>query len=103
MNTLANQLHVPRDKCRTVAEDLMDGKFTDPLGGQYEVVEDLGGQAAWTSTALAPQNRFLLTQPPSDYQLPILTWFKGLHADLRLDDKELTGHAEVTMAKSAVP
>jgi hypothetical protein len=103
MNTLANQLHVPREQCRDVAERLMDGKFVDPLGGQYEVVEEIGGQAEWTSTALAPQNRFLLTQPPADYQLALLSWFRGLRADLRLDDQELAAHAEVDMAESAVP
>jgi hypothetical protein len=67
------------------------------------VVEVLGGQPAWTSTALAPQNRFLLTEPPADFQLPLLTWFKGLRADLQLNDAELSAHAEVDMAKSAVP
>ena len=103
MNTLANQLHVPRDQCRGVAEKLMDGQFICPLGGEYEVVEVLGGQPAWTSTALAPENRFLLTQPPDDFTLPLLTWFKGLRADLQLGDAEISGHAEVDMAKSAVP
>jgi hypothetical protein len=103
MNTLANQLRVPRDQCRAVAEKLMDGQFICPLGGQYEVVEVLGGQPAWTSTALAPENRFLLTQPPADFTQPLLTWFKGLRADLQLNDIELSAHAEVDMARSAVP
>lgn len=103
MNTLANQLHVPRDQCRAVAESLVDGQFIDPLGGDYQVVEVLGGQAAWTSSALAPQNQFLLTQPPEDFQLPALTWFKGARGRLLLDDKALSAHIEIDMAKSAVP
>ena len=57
----------------------------------------------WTSTALAPQNRFLLTAPPEDFQLPALTWFKGLRGDLRLERRELPAHVEIDMAKSAVP
>ncbi len=103
MNTLTNQLHVPSDKCRGVAEELVDGKFVDPLGGEYRVVEVLGGQPAWTSTALAPQNQFLLTQPPADFQLPALTWFKGLRGELQLNEAALSGHVEIDMAKSAVP
>ncbi len=103
MNNLANQLHVPRDRCREIGEELVDGEFVDPLGGEYQVVEVLGGQPAWTSTALAPQNQFLLTQPPADFQLPALTWFKGLRGQLRLDEAALSGHVEIDMAKSAVP
>lgn len=103
MNTLANQLHVPREKCREAAEGLMDGKFVCALGGQYELVAQPGGLPAWTSTALAPQNRFLLTAPPEDFELPVLTWFKGLRGDARLAESELSAHVEVDMAKSAVP
>lgn len=103
MNTLANQLHVPRDECRAIAESLVGGQFEDPLGGEYQIVEVLGGQPAWTSTALAPQNQFLLTQPPTDYQLPALTWFKGFRGRLLLDKTALSGHVEIDMAKSAIP
>jgi hypothetical protein len=103
MNTLANQLHVPRDQCRAVAEGLVDGTFVCSLGGEYQLVEEAGGLPTWTSTAIAPQNRFLLTAPPADYELPALTWFKGLRGDLRLEDAELAAHVEIDMAKSAVP
>jgi hypothetical protein len=103
MNTLANQLHVPREKCREVGEGLMDGKFVCALGGEYELVEQPGGLPEWTSSALAPQNRFLLTAPPEDFELPVLTWFKGLRGDARLEEAELSAHVEIDMAKSAVP
>jgi hypothetical protein len=103
MNTLANQLHVPRETCREVAEGLMDGEFVCALGGEYELVATPGEIPAWTSTAVLPQNRFLLTQPPDDFTLPALTWFKGLRGDLRFEPAELTAHVEIDMAKSAVP
>ncbi len=103
MNTLVNQLHVAPADARTVAERLVDGTFECPLGGEYALVELADGQAAWTSTALAPQNQFLLTEAPADFQLPALTWFKGLRGDLRLVDDELAAHVEINMAKSAVP
>jgi hypothetical protein len=103
MNTLANQLHVPRESCRDVAQQLMDGRFVCPLGGEYELVATPGEAPVWTSTALARQNRFLLTQAPDDFTLPALTWFKGLRGDLRLEADELTVHVDLDMAKSAVP
>jgi hypothetical protein len=103
MNTLANQLHVPREACRETAERLMDGRFVCPLGGEYQVAEVPNGQPMWTSTALAPRNQFLLTEPPEDFTLPVLTWFQGLRGDLRLEPGELAAHAEIDMAKSAVP
>jgi hypothetical protein len=103
MNALVSQLHVPQETAREVAERLMDGKFVCPLGGEYELVEAPGGQPAWTSTAVAPQNRFLLTAPPEDFMLPVLTWFKGLRGDLRLEAGELAVHVEIDIAKSAMP
>lgn len=103
MNTLANQLHVSRESCHDVAEQLMNGKFVDPLGGDYELVTTPGETPVWTSTALAPQDRFLLTQPPDNFTLAALTWFKGLRGDLRLEDNDLAAHVDLDMAKSAVP
>jgi hypothetical protein len=103
MNTLANQLHVSPAEARTVAERLVDGTFECPLGGEYALVDLPDGQAAWTSTALTPQNQFLLTEPPADFQLPVLSWFKGLRGDLRLADEELAAHVEIDMAQSAMP
>jgi hypothetical protein len=96
-------LHVPRDQCRAVAEKLMGGQFVDPLGGEYVLTETPGEPPVWTSTAVLPQNRFLLTVAPGDFTLPALTWFQGLRGDLMLNDAELAAHVEIDMAKSAVP
>jgi hypothetical protein len=103
MNTLANQLNVPRSECQAVAETLMDGKFVCPLGGEYELVEVAGGEPMWTSSAIQPQNRFMLTAAPADFQFALLTWFKGLRAEARLDKEAINAHVEIDMAKSAIP
>jgi hypothetical protein len=103
MNTLANQLNVPRAECQAVAETLMDGKFVCPLGGKYELVKVAGGEPMWTSSAIQPQNRFMLTAAPDDFQFALLTWFKGLRAEARLDKEAINAHVEIDMAKSAVP
>jgi hypothetical protein len=81
----------------------MDGKFVCPLGGTYELTDVAGGAPMWTSNAIAPQNRFLMTAPPEDYELALLSWFRGLRAEARLEDDEIVGHVEIDMAKSAVP
>ena len=103
MNTLANQLNVPRAECQSVAESLMDGKFNCPLGGKYELVEVAGGKPMWTSSAVQTQNRFMLTAAPDDFQFPLLSWFKGLRAEASLDNEAIHAHIEIDMAKSAIP
>ncbi|HMO85664.1 MAG TPA: hypothetical protein PKC18_12185, partial [Lacipirellulaceae bacterium] len=103
MNTLAHQLHVPWEQCRDVAERLVDGTFVCPLGGEYELADVPGGRPLWASTAVTPQNRFLLDAPPEDFQTPALSWFRGLRADLSMVDAELAGHLEIDLARSAVP
>ncbi len=82
MNSLHTQLGVPKDECLTLAHDLIDGEFVCPLGGRYLLVEIPGGVQAWASTAAAPNNQFLLTEIPANFQLPLLNWFRGL--DMRL-------------------
>jgi hypothetical protein len=101
MNALAEQLHVAPEGCRDVAQQLMDGEFVCPLGGQYELQETPDGRRLWTSTAIEPQNRFLLTEAPEDFHLAALTWFRGLRGELRLERDQLTAHLEVDMADAA--
>jgi len=103
MNSLANQLHVPRDECRAFAERLVDGQFVCPLGGKYQLFAPDLGLETWASTALPSDNRNLLTEVPDDFQLPLLTWFRGLQGDLGLDNESLRVHLEIEMAEVAVP
>ena len=57
LHQLNQQLHVPMDQAKAVAEDLLDGEFVCPLGGEYQLVEDLrGGAVTWQSTAWAKRN-----------------------------------------------
>lgn len=103
MNSLANQFHVPRPACRELAERLVDGKFVCPLGGQYQLLAPEKDLEVWVSSALPPENRFLLTKVPEDFHLPLLDWFRGLRGDLRVDEKELSAHVEIDMTSAAVP
>jgi hypothetical protein len=51
----------------------------------------------WASTAVPVENRFLLTEVPTDYQMPMLNWFRGINADLARGGDELRMYAELDM------
>ena len=103
MNSLANQFHIPRPQCRELAERLVDGAFVCPLGGEYELFAPEKDLEVWVSSALPPENRFLLTKVPEDFHLPLLNWFRGMRGDLCLEDNSLSAHLEVDMTSAAVP
>ncbi|MBX3427778.1 MAG: hypothetical protein KF688_19015 [Pirellulales bacterium] len=103
LGALAAQLHVPPDQCLIVAERLMDGQLVCPLGGEYQLAALEGRQPYWTSTVVAPANQFLLTQPPADFQLPLIAWFEGARADARLDDDSIRVRAELDVDGKALP
>jgi hypothetical protein len=98
MNSLSEQLHVPRQDALGLANELAGGEWVCPLGGEYILVEIPGGVQAWTSTAAGPQNQFSLSEIPPDFQLPLLTWFRGMTADVvRADDDSLNLHMTIEM------
>jgi hypothetical protein len=127
MNSLTTQLHVEPEQAKPLAESLVNGHFACPLGGKYVLVEpssdniafgrdaqssapvaeslpapaaDTSGNSArklWASTATPPQNRFLLTEVPADFQLPLMSWFRGLSAEAGRHNDELSLHAALEM------
>jgi hypothetical protein len=123
MNSLTTQLHVPPETARPIAESLVTGHFSCPLGGDYVLVDPNNPQPAlgrkkdevlpsppgdtagassrklWASTATPPENRFLLTEIPADYQMPLMKWFRGLSAEAGRANDELTLHAALEMVR----
>jgi hypothetical protein len=127
MNSLTTHLHVPPADARPLAEALVGGKFACPLGGKYELVdpnvplpapgERIGEgsellpapdgavdsatvhrpRQLWASTATPPENRFLLTEIPADFAMPLMNWFRGADAEVARAGDELTLHAELDM------
>jgi hypothetical protein len=101
MNSLSEQLHVPREDALTLANEFAGGEWVCPLGGEYVLVEIPGGVQAWTSTAAGPQNQFALTEIPPDFRLPLLDWFRGMTADVvRGNDDSLNLHVAVEMSNA---
>ncbi len=98
MNSLTRQLHVEPAEARTVAEQIVGGKFDCPLGGDYELLDvGEGGRQLWATTATPPANRFLLTEIPADYVMPLMNWFRGLSLDMASDPNALMLHADLDM------
>ncbi|MCC7085319.1 MAG: hypothetical protein IT427_09965 [Pirellulales bacterium] len=56
-----------------------------------------GARQLWASTAPPTENRFLLTVIPADYQMPLMTWFRGLAVDVARRNDELWLNAELDM------
>jgi hypothetical protein len=125
MNSLTTQLHVSPDAARPLGEALVGGTFDCPLGGDYVLVDPAvpvpapgegqkraeslpapdrtvaaaakGGRLLWASTAPAPQNQFLLTEIPANYQMPLMDWFRGLSADVARIEDDLKLNATLDM------
>jgi hypothetical protein len=101
MNSLAVQLGVPIDQCRELAEDLVDGQFVCPLGGEYVLIEPAEGLSRWVSTAVEGPNQFVLTELPQDFHMPLLDWFRGGIAHLACIDDTMSVHVELDMIREA--
>jgi hypothetical protein len=99
MNTLDQQLHTPPETTLAAVEQLLGARLACPLGGQYEqaALSENGGPEFWTSTAIVPKNRLLLTEVPEGYQLPLLEWFRGLSSELAVTEEAVAAHAEIDM------
>jgi hypothetical protein len=97
LTQLNQQLHVPIEKAREVAEDLLDAHLICPLGGEYRLVEDLnGGARTWQSTAWSRRS---LTTVPEGFDAPLLKWFRGLDAHLNKVDDQIVARFELDMER----
>lgn len=102
LTALTRQLKVPAEAAPQVTERLLSARLQCPLGGQYILVEQLGADT-WVSTAW-DAGRPHATAPAS-YQAPLLTWFRGAHANLTQYPDRLVLDATIDMhhAGLAVP
>src|SRR5207249_10475310 len=95
---LQQQLHVPLEQGKSAMEDLLDANLLCPLGGEYQLVEDLnGGLRSWQSTAWANRNAAAV---PDDFQAPLLKWFRGADAHLTKSGDQITTRIELDMQRN---
>jgi len=97
LHMLNQQMHVPLDECVSVAHDILNAELNCPLGGEYKLMEEVGGTLYWRST-IWPE-KFDLA--PADYQAPLLDWFRGLDGHLTRQQNRLIAHLEVDLARKA--
>jgi hypothetical protein len=95
---LEQQMHVPIEQGKTTMEELLDAKLLCPLGGEYQLVEDLnGGLKSWQSTAWAKRNA---SSVPEDFEAPLLKWFRGLDGHLTMAGDQITTRMELDMQRN---
>ncbi|HEX5102593.1 MAG TPA: hypothetical protein VFV87_02200, partial [Pirellulaceae bacterium] len=96
IHQLNQQLHVPMGQAKELAEDILDAKLHCSLGGEYQLMEEIGGPQIWESTAWAKRD---LSKIPEDFEAPILKWFHGLDMHLLKTGDEISVHAELDMQR----
>ncbi len=95
LHMLNQQMHVPLDECVTVAHDMLNAELNCPLGGDYKLMEEVGGGLYWRSTVW-PEKYDLA---PAEYKAPLLDWFRGLDGHLTKQQNRLIAHLEVDLAR----
>jgi hypothetical protein len=84
-------------QAKELAEDLLDAKLHCSLGGEYQLMEEIGGPQVWESSAWAKRGD--LSKVPEDFEAPILKWFHGLDAHLLKGGDQISVHAELDMER----
>jgi hypothetical protein len=97
LNSLSRQLHVPRDECLAVAEQLLGARMVCPLGGEFTLVEGRRQAARWASTVWATEDPARPVVVPAEYRAPPLSWMRGLEAEVVMAPGQLTLHAQIDM------
>jgi hypothetical protein len=93
LGMLASEFRVPTKQGLEAAENLLDARLLDPLGGRYELAADPGapgGAGRWRSTRSG-------ASAPVDYKFPALNWIRGLDAESWFDQGRLVLHCDVEM------
>jgi hypothetical protein len=93
---LTQQLGVLQADALNAAQQLLDAQLVCPLGGEYQLQTD-GRATVWKSTAAANESSAYAT--PDGYTAPVLTWFRGLDAQLVRHPDRLVLRARVDMQR----
>jgi hypothetical protein len=93
LHTLTQQLRVPRAEALELAESLLETELVCTVGGEYQLREHEGLEM-WVSTAWYGEDTL-----DEDKPAPLLTWFRGLSAELSKPGGEARFHAELDMQR----
>ncbi len=101
LHTVTQQLGVPPEQAKDVAESILDVNLVCTLDGEYELRETTEGWPFWASTgwpdvrATAPAGN--ASSP--EYTAPALQWFHGLDADLVMLSDRVIAYATVDLQR----
>jgi hypothetical protein len=92
LHTLSQQLAVPPADALREAEHLLDASLVCSLSGEYQWNEQTG---LWNSTAWPSRP----DQRPPGYAAPLLDWFRGLDAEVVLDEESVLLRAALDLQR----
>ena len=101
LHTVTQQLGVPPDQAKDVAESILDVNLVCTLDGEYELRETAEGSLFWASTGwpdVQSASSAGNVSPP-EYTAPVLQWFHGLDADLVMLPDRVIAYATVDLQR----
>jgi hypothetical protein len=95
LHALSQQLGTPRKAALETANELLDTHLVCTLGGQYQLVSEEGAVPYWRSTGTSTA----ASSPRSDFEAPLLQWFRGLDLEVTKTPDRLLLRADITMQR----
>ena len=96
LHAISQQLGVPGDQAKQVAESILGVDLVCALGGRYEFKENATGQQRWVSSSWVGNDG----QDSPDFQSPIMQWFRGMEADVVMLDDRVIAYAQIDMKRN---
>ncbi len=95
LHALMQQLHVPGNQAREVAEQLLHGKLVCPLGGRYRLESGFTSVERWQSSAWAGTSLYQENHVPKDFHMPLLDWLAGISLEMDIDNTTLSTYIKL--------
>ena len=96
LHAITQQLGVPGDQAKQVAESILGVELVCALGGRYEFEKNETGRQQWVSSSWAGSNR----QDSPAFQAPIMQWFRGMEADLVMLNDRVIACVQIDMKRN---
>jgi len=107
LDSIAQQLGLPPQEAKVIAQRLLDAKLQCTLGGEYELQEGLWQSTRWPDDLLLAPGAHpssvgfdtLHTVPPKGYRTGWLEWFRGgnLHLTQLPERLVVVGHIDMEL------
>ncbi len=99
LHSFSQQLRVPREQARDVAQQVLHTQLVCSLGGEYKLAETPGQLPEWVSSKWADQGAGT-SAVANAFDAPFLHWFRGLNARLIMEETNVVAHIELDMQRA---